>query len=91
MSTTDNDDFEKYITVPPLEDTDSLPVIVQHISKISDAIDKCEKMLQHLALGTYSDEFQKYMSDHIHLISMRNQLYTKMKKLKSVNNPPSKP
>lgn len=86
MSTFDQNDFENSIDVPPLEDTDSLPKIVQQISVVSDAIEKCEKILQHIAVGNFSDEFQRYMSMHVHLISQRNSLIKKIEELKAIEN-----
>lgn len=74
-----SNDFEEKIESPSIEDSESLPDIVQHISEVSDAIDKCEKMLQHIAIGNFSSEFQEYMSQHIQLIAKRNELHKKLK------------
>lgn len=79
MSAYDQNNFEEEFEVPPLEDDSSLPEITQHLSLVSDAIDKCEKIMQHLAVGNFSDEFQHYMAAHIGLINQRNSLVEKMR------------
>jgi len=86
MLMSEQNDFENKIDIPILGDTDSLPKIVQQISVISDAIEKCEKILQHIAVGNFSDEFQEYMSTHIHLISQRNNLLRKLEVMKDLKD-----
>ena len=77
----DPKDFEEKIDSPDLEDPETLPVITQHLAEVSDAIEKCEKILQHLAIGNYSDDFQNYMSQHIQLISKRNKLIKQLREM----------
>jgi len=52
-------DLEQYIEVPDINDEATLPDIVSHISVTNKAIELCEKMMQHIAMGNFSPEFQK--------------------------------
>lgn len=77
----DPNDFEEKIDSPGLEDPETLPVVAQHLAEVSNAIEKCEKILQHLAIGNYSNDFQNYMSQHIQLISKRNKLIKQLREM----------
>ena len=79
----DSGDFEESLEVPALEEADNLPTLVQHISVVENAIGKCEKMLQHLAVGNYSEEVDKYMAKHIELISLKDKLNKKLSEMQN--------
>lgn len=69
---------QEELEMPKLKEPESITEILQHINIISDAINKCERILQHLAIGNFTEDFDKYMSKHIDLIGRRNNLRKKL-------------
>lgn len=72
--------YEEILEIPELGEPKNLKELINQIAIISEAIGKCEKILQHLAISSENaTDFKEFMSKHIHLISMKNLLYKKMK------------
>lgn len=87
MSLIDPNDFEDKLATTELSDDESLPELLRHFTVVSDALEKCEKILKHLAVGNYSFEFKKYMSLHIQLTSRKNQIYERIKTVQKSASP----
>ncbi len=78
--------IDEELVAPVLPKPKNLQELLEQMAIISEAIGRCEKILQHLAISGFNDDMEEYVSQHIRLIGMKNQLYKKYKRMESKNN-----
>ena len=76
----DIDLLDDELTVPELREPETFDELMEQIAIISESIGRCEKILQHLAVGGWGTDMDTFITKHINLIAMKNRLYTKLKK-----------
>lgn len=72
---------ELFLQVQNFKKPQTLEEMNQQLGLICDAIEKCQKMMQHLAVGAMdgegsSSELSQMMSQHMQLIRMKEELST---------------
>ena len=76
------EDSNQLFHFPCPKEPETVEELYSQIAVLSEAIGKCEKMLQNLIVGGFgqsSSEIDIYMSHHIQLVSMKNKLEKKLK------------
>ena len=74
--------LEEAFKMPKLNEPKTLDELKDQIAVIGEAIEKCEKMLQHVAISNFSggaeQELDYFMCRHIELLSTKKKLENKL-------------